>query len=109
MLTEPLRRLGVWPPLVHFLHGPQFAQGHRLVLVPLYCPFCRDNDARCTVSDSFFLLIWRRIYCSECMIINPHFVYSSVLKDQYHSGEQGSMPPQQLMLGQNGPLIGRLL
>lgn len=40
------------------------------------------------------------------MIINPHFVYSAVLEDQYYSREQGSMPPQQLMSGQNGPLIG---
>lgn len=42
----------------------------------------------------------------QYMIINPHFVYSAVLKDQYYSGEQGSMPPQQLMSDQNGPLIG---
>lgn len=40
------------------------------------------------------------------MIINPHFVYSAVHKDQYYSGEQGSMPPQQLMSDQNGALIG---
>lgn len=40
------------------------------------------------------------------MIINPHFVYSADLKDQYESVEQGSMPPQQLMSDQNGPLIG---
>lgn len=42
----------------------------------------------------------------QYMIINPHFVYSSVLKDQYYCREQGSMPPQQLMSDQNGTLIG---
>lgn len=42
----------------------------------------------------------------QYIIINPHFVYSAVRKDQYSSREQGNMPLQQLMSDQNGPLIG---
>lgn len=54
----------------------------------------------------FVLILWSTLLRLQYLIINPHFVYSAVLEDQYYRGEQGIVPPQQLMSDQNGPLIG---